>query len=163
MREKFFNTEGPMKPEQHYAIPSFARIDWQEIQCLIERERYFLLHAPRQTGKTTAMLEMVKALNEAHHYQAIYLNLESSQVARNDAELGDRQFCDTLLQGVRANYPGLFDERAARQIIAEAASMQRFRALLSWWALNSTRPIVLFLDEVDALIGDTLISLLRQL
>jgi len=36
-------------------------------------------------------------------------------------------------------------------------------ALLARWAAADPRPAVLFLDEVDALVGDTLISLLRQL
>ncbi len=34
---------------------------------------------------------------------------------------------------------------------------------LTRWCAASPRPLVLLLDEVDALIGDTLISLLRQL
>ena len=33
---------------------------------------------------------------------------------------------------------------------------------LSFWAANNEKPIVLFLDEIDALVGDTLISVLRQ-
>ena len=38
-----------------------------------------------------------------------------------------------------------------------------FGALLSRWTQESDKPIVLMIDEVDALAGDTLISLLRQL
>ncbi len=61
--EKFFNTSGPIKPEHHYAIPPLQRVDWDEIQHLIASERYFVLHAPRQTGKTSALLAMMAALN----------------------------------------------------------------------------------------------------
>ncbi len=35
--------------------------------------------------------------------------------------------------------------------------------MLQHWSLRSNQPIVLFLDEVDALVGDTLISVLRQI
>ena len=36
-------------------------------------------------------------------------------------------------------------------------------ALLEYWTKQSDKPTLLFLDEVDALVGDTLISLLRQI
>lgn len=35
--------------------------------------------------------------------------------------------------------------------------------LLSNWTRQNDKPLVLLLDEVDALVGDTLISLLRQI
>ena len=57
MMERFFNTAGPNIPEDHYHIPSLERVDWEEIQRLIAQKRYFLLHAPRQTGKTSVLLD----------------------------------------------------------------------------------------------------------
>ena len=74
--EKFFNTTGPIIPEDHYYISSFERIDWEDFQHLIARKRYFLLHAPRQTGKTSALLEMMLALNAADKYHVLYANIE---------------------------------------------------------------------------------------
>ena len=35
--------------------------------------------------------------------------------------------------------------------------------MLAHWAQSSPKPVILFLDEVDALVGNTLISLLRQI
>ncbi|QEP41885.1 ATP-binding protein [Ectothiorhodospiraceae bacterium BW-2] len=161
--DKFFNTAGPQKAELNYTLPPLMRLNWAELSYLIDSQRYFLLHAPRQTGKTTTLLAMVERLNAEGRYSALYVNLERSQVARQNAELGDRQFCDALLQSIRATAPHLIDASAGHQIIAEAEAMQRFSALLSWWASVHPKPIVLLLDEVDALIGDTLVSLLRQL
>ncbi|MEA3465329.1 MAG: hypothetical protein U9R29_04900 [Thermodesulfobacteriota bacterium] len=60
--EKFFNTARPIISDDHYYIPSFKRLDWDEIRHLIARKRFFLLHAPRQTGKTSALLEMMETL-----------------------------------------------------------------------------------------------------
>ena len=48
---KFFNTTGLCFPEKHYMVDPLKRIT--EIEDLINREHYFTLHAPRQTGKTT--------------------------------------------------------------------------------------------------------------
>ena len=58
--ERFFNTSGPIFPEDHYAIPPLSRVDWDEIQYLIASKKYFILHAPRQTGKTSNLLAIRK-------------------------------------------------------------------------------------------------------
>ena len=51
--EKYFNTAGPCIPGKHYMLPGLDRLP--EIRHLVGMERYFVIHAPRQTGKTTAM------------------------------------------------------------------------------------------------------------
>ena len=56
MTERFFNTSGPVVPAKHYCVPPLERFDLDEILRLIRAERYFVLHAPRQTGKTSALL-----------------------------------------------------------------------------------------------------------
>ena len=61
--EKKFNTAGPSKGDRHYPVDPLRRIDSDEILQLIASERYFVLHAPRQTGKTSSLLAMVGALN----------------------------------------------------------------------------------------------------
>ncbi|QEP44078.1 ATP-binding protein [Ectothiorhodospiraceae bacterium BW-2] len=161
--EKFFNTEGPMKADMHYLIPSFQRFDWEEVRVLIERQKYFLLHAPRQTGKTTALMEMVTALNQEGRYLALYVNIEAVQTARNDADKGNRIICDILLQSGELFFSEPLPWSEARDKLRPTEPQQRLNQLLSWWAKHSSKPIVLLLDEVDALIGDTLVSLLRQL
>jgi hypothetical protein len=46
-----FNTAGPCLPEDHYMIPALRRLP--EAPGLVARKDYFVVHAPRQTGKTT--------------------------------------------------------------------------------------------------------------
>ena len=152
-----------MKSEIHYHIPSFQRIDWEEMQMLIASQKYFLLHAPRQTGKTSALLEMMQALNEAGKYRALYVNIEGAQAARNDVEAGIATVCSAL---VRSAEVYLKEVRLSGWLNAEGKvipAQDRFSALLAHWARISDKPIVLFLDEADALVGDTLVSLLRQI
>ena len=76
--ERFFNNAGPIKPERHYHIDMLSRVDWAEIQHLIEGERYFVLHAPRQTGKTSTLLEMMRILNAEDRYACAYANIEGA-------------------------------------------------------------------------------------
>ncbi|MCY4119398.1 MAG: ATP-binding protein, partial [Acidobacteria bacterium] len=53
-----FNTEGPVVARDHYCIPPLERLNLPSILELIGDKRYFVLHAPRQTGKTSALLAL---------------------------------------------------------------------------------------------------------
>ncbi len=53
---KFFNTAGPVNRDDHYCLPPLERFDLEELLYLIDQKKYFVLHAPRQTGKTTCLL-----------------------------------------------------------------------------------------------------------
>ena len=158
-----FNTAGPSIQEDHYMLDPLARIEAEEVELLIDSKRYFVLHAPRQTGKTTCLLALMEDLNKKGRYRALYANVESAQVARNDFEQGV-----ATIASVIAHAASLY--LGEPQLIAwlgkEGGQIpvgNRLTQLLAYWTQNSSRPTVLFLDEVDALVGDTLVSLLRQL
>ena len=160
---RFFNTEGPVRPDIHYCLPPLHRWNLDDVLTLIERQKYFLLHAPRQTGKTSCLLALMEHLNREGRYLTVYANLETAQTAREDVARGMRAICGALASAARL-YVG--EERLLGWI--EAAWAARgpegvFNELLERWSAQTPQPLVLLLDEVDALIGDTLISLLRQL
>ncbi|MEJ2418326.1 MAG: AAA-like domain-containing protein [Exilibacterium sp.] len=160
---RFFNNAGPIKPERHYHVPLLERVDWPEIQKLIDEERYFVLHAPRQTGKTSTLLAVMETLNRAGDYVALYVNIEAAQAARHDVEAGIATVCSALVSEAEY-YLGKHELRTwLRQEGAQVPAHDRLRHLLGHWASHTDKPIVLMLDEVDALVGDTLISLLRQI
>ena len=50
-------------PRNHYCIPPLQRVNLEEGLALIRDKRYFVLHAPRQTGKTSALLALRDLLN----------------------------------------------------------------------------------------------------
>ncbi|MDM8518257.1 hypothetical protein QUF76_18835, partial [Desulfobacterales bacterium HSG16] len=75
---KFFNTAGPVNCKKHYCLNPLERFDLEEILLLIEQEKYFVLHAPRQTGKTSCMLELMKYLNKENRYNCLYINVETA-------------------------------------------------------------------------------------
>ena len=49
---RFFNTAGPCVAADHYMLPPMRRLP--EVRGLIDEKRYFVLHAPRQSGKGAA-------------------------------------------------------------------------------------------------------------
>ena len=87
---KFFNTAGPNQPDIHYTLNPLSRWNLEEILSLISARKYFVLHAPRQTGKTSALLALMDYINKENKYYALYVNVEASQGAREDVERGIR-------------------------------------------------------------------------
>ena len=69
MPRKHFNTAGPCKPEIHYMLSSVERMP--QIKGLIDQQNYFVIHAPRQVGKTTAMLTLAQELTASGEYTAL--------------------------------------------------------------------------------------------
>ncbi len=57
---KWFNTAGPCKADTHDLLPPLARLP--QVYQLVEQQGYFVIHAPRQTGQTTAMLALGSVL-----------------------------------------------------------------------------------------------------
>ncbi len=167
---KHFNNAGPSVAGMHFMIDPLVRIDIEDIESLIEDQRYFVLHAPRQTGKTTCLLALMHHLNAQTTYRALYVNIEAAQAARGDVAEGMASACTALVNAARLY---LQDPGPAQWLMqgegTSTPATGRFSALLAHWSQHdpqhptSPRPTVLLLDEVDALVGDTLISLLRQI
>ena len=70
--ERFFNTAGPNIVEDNYTIDPLSRFDLDDILTLIRQKRYFVLHAPRQTGKTSCLLALRDYINQEGRYIAVY-------------------------------------------------------------------------------------------
>ena len=160
---RFFNTAGPIIPEDHYHIPPLGRLDFDEVLLLIERKRYFVMHAPRQTGKTSALLALMEELNGSGRYRCMYVNVEIGQSAREDVGAAMQAILGQL--ALRAER--ILGERTVgevwREALEDSGPHGALQEVLSRWAEADARPLVLMIDEIDALIGDTLLSVLRQL
>jgi len=88
---KKFNTAGPSIAGDHYMIDPLARFDLPEIESLIDDKRYFVLHALRQTGKTTSLLALMyhhNAKGSKGQYRALYDNIEGEKAVRGDVRAG---------------------------------------------------------------------------
>lgn len=156
-----FAIAGPVNPKDHYYVPH--RLDETLFLQLIEEKKYFILHAPRQSGKTTAIYMFAQQLNTAHNYKALYINVEPAQVARSNVKEG----MEIILNRLRGAGKLLFDNNDPFFTYIEKAlervSGGSLQEVLQNWSGSCQLPIVLFIDEIDSLVGDTLISVLRQL
>ena len=160
---RFFNTEGPVRPDDHYIVPPLSRWDMDEVMRLIEQKKYFLLHAPRQTGKTSCLLALMEYLNRDGHYQTVYANLEGAQAWRERLDEAMATLVTDIASAAQVWTQDQERPQHAREVLTNTAPGSALSTFLSQWSQRATKPLVLLLDEVDALIGDTLLSLLRQL
>ena len=159
---KHFNTAGPQIVALHYSIDPLVRIDRPMIEGLVAQQRYFVLHAPRQTGKTTCMLALRDYFNAGTDYCAIYANIEGAQGMRGNVRAAMEGILSRIAEeaelslGARA----LIDQHA---VLMSRGESNLLTAALRILSEELPKPLVLFLDEIDALVGDTLISVLRQI
>lgn len=70
----WFNTTDPSKANIHYMLPPTVRLP--NLERLIVQQNYFVVHAPQQTGKTTAMLALAQQLTESGEYTAVMVSVE---------------------------------------------------------------------------------------
>ncbi len=156
---KFFNTSGPCDPEKHYMIDMGN--DLKNVHKLIDNERYFILHAPRQTGKTTYMLNFARKLNEEGRYVALYVNVEAGQACRDNVEAVNEIIVSEFEDSAFTYLPE--ELRPSESCYQVRTANRGLSSFLTRWTAELPRPLVVFMDEADALIGDSLISVLRQL
>ena len=161
--EKTFCIAGPIQPENHYHLP--FRFDEKVLLDLIKAEKYFILHAPRQSGKTTAMSLFVDRLNASGNYKAFYVNIEAAQSARSNVVLAMATIVSAIRSAIKLafgdNDPSLasiVDKKTPTDM--NGNDLEEF---LRVFAETSPLPTIVFIDEIDALVGDSLLSVLRQL
>lgn len=160
--EKFFNTAGPNKPDIHYTLNPLERWDLDNILQLIHTQKYFVLHAPRQTGKTSGLLALVDYLNKGNTYKAFYINVEAAQAARENIRMG----MESILYEIGNRLDYFLNDTYIRdnyEYIKKSSETSILANTLATICQKSKKPVVLLIDEVDSLVGDTLISLLRQI
>jgi hypothetical protein len=154
---RWFNTAGPCKPDIHYTLSPLVRLP--ELERLIAQESYFVIHAPRQTGKTTMMLTLAQHLTESGAYTAVMLSVEVGAVFPANPVQAEAAILDAWKAAAQFRLPS---ELHPPEWPASEAG-RRIGAALGAWAQASPRPLAVFIDEIDALHGETLISMLRQL
>ena len=163
--ERYFNIAGPCIPGEHYMLPALDRLPG--IWRLVNRGQYFVIHAPRQTGKTTALQALAKEINTKGDMVALYCTLETLQGATDPAKAATA-IASLLKYNARNAFPGMFkdvsDSFCAREdSLPYAAEALAVRETLTEICRLAGKPLVVFFDEADCLFGQVLISFLRQL
>jgi len=133
---------------------------YDNILDLIQSKQYFIIHAPRQTGKTTFLHAMAHRLNKEENYISVVCSLESAGYSSISVESANVNFIKAIFKmasfflGTEHLPPDPANYMSGTSMIGD---------YLTDWCDSLQKPLVLLLDEVDALYDDVLISTLRQL
>lgn len=139
---RWFNIAGPCKADIHYMLPIANRLP--DLTRLINQQSYFVCHAPRQTGKTTAMLTLAKTLTASGQFTAVVVSVEVGAAFRHDVSLAEQ----AILGAWRSVIPGRLPADLCPPDWIEGSAGQRIQANLRHWATHSDRPLVIFKDNL---------------
>ena len=157
--ERYFNIAGPCNPREHYMIGAMRRIG-NDVFSLIARRQYYVIHAARQSGKTTLLLELTRIINEEGKYYALYCSLENAQAAPK-AEDGIPAIISTVQNALK--WQTMPNWRSFKEDISGQDPFNMLQDAFSGYCGGLDKPLVLFFDEADCLSSQTLITFLRQL
>ena len=155
---RYFNIAGPCNKKQHYMVEASTRL--QGVEQLIEFGQYFVIHAARQSGKTTYLKDLAQRIREEGKYYVLYCTLEGLQ-GIIDPEKGIPEIVRTIKSVLR------FSDIPHKEQFAESADYENFTRVLntelSLFCMLLDKPLIILFDEADCLSEGTLITFLRQL
>ncbi|MDR3197991.1 MAG: hypothetical protein LBU34_09010, partial [Planctomycetaceae bacterium] len=156
---RYFNIAGPCISNDHYTIEAFTRL--QGVEQLIAQKQYFVIHAARQSGKTTYLQDLTRRLNAEGKYYTLYCSLESVQ-NQADPKDGIPGILDNIvLQLQYSSIPFVYDESYEND--KQHKPLVILTLFLRDLVKSLDKPLVILFDEADCLSEGTLISFLRQL
>jgi AAA+ ATPase superfamily predicted ATPase len=130
------------------------------VEQLIDMKQYFVIHAARQSGKTTYLKELTRQLNEEGKYYTLYCSLESVQ-GITDPEKG----IPAVIRSMKASlkYTDLPLATGFAADVDYADYNNALRTSLTDYCILLDKPLIVLFDEADCLSEQTLILFLRQL
>jgi hypothetical protein len=137
-------------------LPPEERLIGAQLHRYIRDQLYWVLHAPRQTGKTTFLQSWAREINAGDEAVACYVSLERCQ-GIPEPEKAMPDICEAIREF--AAKAGL----AVPQPRTGAVNSLLSSILTEWAKLIVPKPLVVLFDETDVLVDGTLISFLRQL
>ncbi|MDR1051881.1 MAG: ATP-binding protein [Deltaproteobacteria bacterium] len=158
---KIFNTVGACVPADHYMLPVLPRLD---VSDMIKDKFYFILHAPRQSGKTTYIEALTNKINEEGNYYALYCEL-SPLSGIKDVEVAVTQLVDQVNIGLSFSQVEALKKKADTygSITSVRAFGSRVRILLNAICRDLDKELIVFFDEADCLGGPALVTFLTQI
>ena len=140
-------------------LPAEERVT--EIRPLVEQKAYFVIHAPRQVGKTTSLRSLAASLTAEGRYVAVHASCEQGHDLAGDPDWA----VDSVIDAVVRETCVLPEELRppAPSSLEPVGPHSRLINFLTAWCEGCPKPVVLFFDEIDALMDQGLVTVLRQL
>jgi hypothetical protein len=137
-------------------LPPEDRLVGSQLNRYIKDKLYWILHAPRQTGKTTFLQSWAREINAGEDAVACYVSVE-----RCDRVSEAKEAMPAICGAVRdyAKWNGL-----PVPVCDDPNHFSMLGNILNDWSqLVAPKPLIVLFDEVDVLVDETMVSFLRQL
>ncbi|MDR3153100.1 MAG: ATP-binding protein [Deltaproteobacteria bacterium] len=159
---KRFNTTGPCVPEEHYMLPVLPRLP--AVEDMIEGKSYFILHAPRQSGKTTFLDFLTDNINNSGEMYALSCSLATLRGVINEDKAIDRVFSQ-INEAMLSSSIDAIKQRADtyRSLPGMESPDRKIKRVLNQLCQDLDRDLVVFFDESDLLTGPGLLLFLAQI
>jgi hypothetical protein len=137
-----FHSYGPINIKLHYYAPRTALIEIAYTNLVgetpAEGGHYFTVWAPRQTGKTWVMQQILLRLKKDPRFHILKLNLE---ILKDKEKVSDiiRIIARKIGEGVNKDFNGIEDQDKFQEIFKKD---------------RLDKPLILILDEFDALVEE---------
>ncbi|MDR3204128.1 MAG: AAA-like domain-containing protein [Deltaproteobacteria bacterium] len=159
---KKFNTAGPCVLEKHYMLPVLPRLP--EVDDMIESEFYFILHAPRQSGKTTFLNVLTNKINNSGKMYALNCSLAPLR-SINDEYNAIMRIVSQLNDAMESSNVEEINQRAYKYNTFNGMTSPNLmvKIMLKQLCLDLDKDLVVFFDEADLLTGPALLTFLAQI
>jgi hypothetical protein len=133
------------------------------VERMIDKKNYFILHAPRQSGKTTFLLSLVDKINSDGTYYALYCSLSSlgDIKAKKEAMDSIAELINSALK--KSDIPPFNALAYSDDPISESGAVVKIGNMLNRLSVSLDRDLIVFFDEADCLTGPPLLTFLSQI
>ncbi|MCP4146165.1 MAG: AAA family ATPase [bacterium] len=149
-----FTSYGPVNTKLHYYAPREALINMAYSRLVGETPseggHYITVWAPRQCGKTWTMQQILLRLQKENKFHVLKINLEHLKYENNTAKIINT-ISKEIGEGLNRDFSSVESQAQFQEIFKKT---------------NLTKPLILILDEFDALSGEgigTIVSAFRNI
>jgi hypothetical protein len=142
-------------------IPVLQRLP--DVEDMIQDERYFIISAPRQSGKTTYLLALTEQINLSGRFHALNCSLETLD-GIVEREAGIEAILSQIHYSIsRSHIKKLISFSENYTPLPHLNYTSTVKSLLNHICDNLDKEVIIFFDEADCLSVDPLITFLRQI
>ena len=145
---RFFNAAGDCKPGLHYMVDIQPKLE--AIKKMIDRGEYFSINRARQYGKTTTLRALARFLKNEY----LVISLDFQMMSHADFE-NERTFSASFSEELLYRIPDIPQDireklAAFTEESPKITTLSAMFRVLSQWCGQSSKPIILIIDEVDS-------------
>jgi hypothetical protein len=156
-RPKTFNTAGACVPSKHYMLPVLSRIDVSE---MLAGNYYFIIQAPRQSGKTTFLEALAGKINEEGSYYALNCSLAALRGVDERLKALNAIACSINESLNSSSVPALKALAGLDEPILKSDPSVIIDNILNYLCINLDKKLAVFFDDADCLAGSGLVTFL---